>query len=253
MISGVNYFEIGSITAVAFSFQATAILIIIEGQFQTFQRYSSSKLVLKTVKSCFVALNYCGNGSIAFTFKLVHHAQVVEDSVVVPQNSDSESFFNYWRSCSGSRLFQPRPFEETIFRCHHAPHGIVETECKQNSTRHAKCKTPLPALQQVYTTACPNHGGVAAYHHESDRGEPHRGDLLRICNIQYVWSSTLCVCVCVYIYIYIYIYIYSCQWKGAHSWLIEFSIIFGHLCVFYNYTHISSLGCPCGLEPTPAV
>ncbi len=42
---------------------ATAILIIIEGQFQIFQRFSSSKLVLRTVESCFVALNYYGNGS----------------------------------------------------------------------------------------------------------------------------------------------------------------------------------------------
>jgi hypothetical protein len=41
----------------------TAIPIIIEGQFQVFQRFSSSKLVLKTVESCFVALNYYGNGS----------------------------------------------------------------------------------------------------------------------------------------------------------------------------------------------
>jgi hypothetical protein len=41
----------------------TAILIIIEGQFQLFQRFSSSKLVLKTVASCFAALNYYENGS----------------------------------------------------------------------------------------------------------------------------------------------------------------------------------------------
>ncbi len=41
----------------------TAIPIIIEGRFQVFQRFSSSKLVLKTVESCFTALNYCGNGS----------------------------------------------------------------------------------------------------------------------------------------------------------------------------------------------
>ena len=42
----------------------TAIPIIFEGQFQVFQRFSSSKLVLKAVESCFVALNYCGNGNI---------------------------------------------------------------------------------------------------------------------------------------------------------------------------------------------
>jgi hypothetical protein len=37
--------------------------MIIEGQFQVFQRFSSSKLVLKTVESCFSALNYYENGS----------------------------------------------------------------------------------------------------------------------------------------------------------------------------------------------
>jgi hypothetical protein len=41
----------------------TAILIIIEGQFQVFQRFSSGKLALKTVESRFVALNYYENGS----------------------------------------------------------------------------------------------------------------------------------------------------------------------------------------------
>jgi hypothetical protein len=45
----------------------TAIPIIIEGRFQVFQRFSSSKLVLKTVESCFVALNYYGNGSTNMT------------------------------------------------------------------------------------------------------------------------------------------------------------------------------------------
>jgi hypothetical protein len=42
-------------------FTCTAILIIIE--FQVFQRFSSSKLVLKIVESCFLALNYYENGS----------------------------------------------------------------------------------------------------------------------------------------------------------------------------------------------
>ena len=41
----------------------TAILIIIEGQFQAFQGFSSSKPVLKTVESCFMALIYYENGS----------------------------------------------------------------------------------------------------------------------------------------------------------------------------------------------
>jgi hypothetical protein len=38
--------------------------MIIEGQFQNFQRFFSSKLVLITVESCLVALNYYGDGSI---------------------------------------------------------------------------------------------------------------------------------------------------------------------------------------------
>jgi hypothetical protein len=46
----------------------TAILIIIEGQFQAFQLYSSSKLVLETVESCFTALNYYGKCS---TFRIL--------------------------------------------------------------------------------------------------------------------------------------------------------------------------------------
>ncbi len=42
----------------------TAILIVFEGHFQVFQRFSSSsQLVLQTVESCFVALNYDENGS----------------------------------------------------------------------------------------------------------------------------------------------------------------------------------------------
>jgi hypothetical protein len=45
--------------------QTVSVLpIIIEGQFQVFQRFSSSELVLKAVESCFVALDYYGNGSI---------------------------------------------------------------------------------------------------------------------------------------------------------------------------------------------
>jgi hypothetical protein len=39
--------------------------MIIEGRFQVFQRFSSGKLVLKAVESCFMALNYYGNGSTA--------------------------------------------------------------------------------------------------------------------------------------------------------------------------------------------
>ncbi len=43
---------------------STAIPIIIEGQFQAFQRFSSSKLVLKTFENRSAALNYYGIGSI---------------------------------------------------------------------------------------------------------------------------------------------------------------------------------------------
>ncbi len=51
----------------------TAIPIIIEGQFQVFQRFSSSKLVLQTVESCFVTLNYSGNGSTSTCiYKSIH-------------------------------------------------------------------------------------------------------------------------------------------------------------------------------------
>jgi hypothetical protein len=41
----------------------SAILMLIEGRLQAFQRLSSSKLVLKTVQNCFTALHYYENGS----------------------------------------------------------------------------------------------------------------------------------------------------------------------------------------------
>ncbi len=44
--------------------KCTAILIIIERQFHVFQRFSSSKLVLKTVESCCAVLNLYENCSI---------------------------------------------------------------------------------------------------------------------------------------------------------------------------------------------
>jgi hypothetical protein len=47
----------------------TAIPIIIEGHFQVFQWFSRSKLVLKAVESCFVALNYYGDGSSCTSFQ----------------------------------------------------------------------------------------------------------------------------------------------------------------------------------------
>ncbi len=42
----------------------TAILVLFEGQFQVFQRFPGSKLVLEPVESCFVALKCYENGSI---------------------------------------------------------------------------------------------------------------------------------------------------------------------------------------------
>ncbi len=70
---GIRYFN-GSVFAgmsavtdmwVGHFLQCTAILIIFEGQFQIVQLLSSSKLVLKDVESCFVALNYHENGSMS--------------------------------------------------------------------------------------------------------------------------------------------------------------------------------------------
>ncbi len=59
-----------NIAAVNKHWSSTAIPIIIEGLFQIFQQFSSSELVLVTVESCFVALNYYGNGS---TSRFTHH------------------------------------------------------------------------------------------------------------------------------------------------------------------------------------
>ncbi len=53
----------------------TAILIIIEGRFQAFQRISRSKLVLQTVGSRFAALNYHENGGM-----FVYQHTIVADS-----------------------------------------------------------------------------------------------------------------------------------------------------------------------------
>ncbi len=61
---------------------STAILIIIEGLFQAFQRKSNSKLVLKTVASRFATLVYYENGSNS-PGSLVHmHRCVCNVSVV---------------------------------------------------------------------------------------------------------------------------------------------------------------------------
>ena len=47
------------------SLTSTTILVVIEGQFQVSQRFSSSKLVPKAVESCFVTPDYYENGSTA--------------------------------------------------------------------------------------------------------------------------------------------------------------------------------------------
>jgi hypothetical protein len=44
--------------------------------YRFFQRFYSSKLVLKTVESCFVALNYYENGNIASDIRTHHHAHI---------------------------------------------------------------------------------------------------------------------------------------------------------------------------------
>jgi hypothetical protein len=50
--------------------------ITIEGQFQVFQRVSSSKVVLKTVESCFLALKYYEDGSM-YDHKLKHYYYIL--------------------------------------------------------------------------------------------------------------------------------------------------------------------------------
>jgi hypothetical protein len=49
----------------------TAILIIFGDRFQVFDRFSGSKLLLKTVGSRFAALNYYENGSILLVLWLI--------------------------------------------------------------------------------------------------------------------------------------------------------------------------------------
>ncbi len=64
---------------VRISLTPTAILIITEGQFQAFQQFSSSKLVLKAVESFLVAINYYKNGS---------RIQLMYKYVIVPCQHD---------------------------------------------------------------------------------------------------------------------------------------------------------------------
>jgi hypothetical protein len=59
-----EYGDPGFVHCIGASNLGTAIPMIIEGQFQILQRFSSRKLVLKTVESGFLkALNYYENGS----------------------------------------------------------------------------------------------------------------------------------------------------------------------------------------------
>jgi hypothetical protein len=55
----------------------TAILIIIEGQFQVFQRISSSKVVLRTVESRYEALNYYENSSTCDEFQIYQEYYII--------------------------------------------------------------------------------------------------------------------------------------------------------------------------------
>ncbi len=69
----------------------TAIPIIIEGQFQVFQRFSGSKLVPKTVESCFVALNYYGNGS-KIVFGVLLNRNQFESFLALISGSEPDGF-----------------------------------------------------------------------------------------------------------------------------------------------------------------
>jgi hypothetical protein len=70
---------------------STAIPIIIEGRFQAFQRFSSRKLVLKAVESCFVALNYYGNGSTFLDIQIQNHC-TAECKIIVSRYSGFNGF-----------------------------------------------------------------------------------------------------------------------------------------------------------------
>jgi len=50
--------------------ESGALLIIFEGQMQVFQRFCSSKLVLKTIGSHYAALNYYENGSTSYVLSV---------------------------------------------------------------------------------------------------------------------------------------------------------------------------------------
>ncbi len=63
-------------SAVGLGVLHTAILIITDGQLHAFQRFSSSELVLKTVESCFVALNYYENCRYDILCKFASHSAV---------------------------------------------------------------------------------------------------------------------------------------------------------------------------------
>ncbi len=58
----------------------TVILIIFEGQFQVRRRFSSGKLVLKTVESCFVPLNYYENGRNKHEYYHTAHPRIIDVS-----------------------------------------------------------------------------------------------------------------------------------------------------------------------------
>ena len=70
---------------------STAIPIIIEARFQAFQRFSSRKLVLKAVESCFVALNYYGNGSTFLDIQIQNHC-TAECRIIVSRYSGFNGF-----------------------------------------------------------------------------------------------------------------------------------------------------------------
>ncbi len=105
----------------------TAILIILEGLFQVFQRFSSSKLVRKAVENCFVALNYYENGSklenyqttqiqtsgqIWIKFKFHHHNfERLSREGEVPSDSDSKLKKRYFRNKTSTYSFLHSPVD----------------------------------------------------------------------------------------------------------------------------------------------
>jgi hypothetical protein len=79
------------------SLWSTAISIIIDGRFQVFQRFSSSKLVLKTVESCFVALNCYGDGSNGKPTAAQEINELIEQENYDPVDTKLRAHLEHWQ------------------------------------------------------------------------------------------------------------------------------------------------------------